>query len=469
MVKIPIPKLPKIRLRKNKKETASDAPDPEIAEILAEEDGGDTDEDRIASGLVEPGGGDSSEPKPPLMRRLLGAVKGRPGQIAAGIVILAGLGGLGTWLFLNAEDTVARRDIAIPSERIALIPDEDRQARLAAIEASRPKPEPEMADGEEGSKEGSMAEGQADTSDGEAAADGSPDAEGADAADAGEEAVDQADAGPQPDAGAGPFLIPELIEESPQGPLPKISEEGMQPWQAYSRPFNDSDPRPRIAIILTNLGLSTATTVAAINDLPGEVTLAFQPYGARLDEWIPQARMRGHEVMVSLPMEPENFPESDPGPKTLLVGLSNADNLDRMDWALSRFTGYVGVINYLGARFTTSEEAMAPILGAIRDRGLMFVDSRASSNSLATQAAETLNMIHGFNDRFIDDQPNRWSIDQRLQELERIARRVGFAVGVGQAFPVTIERVRSWATTLPTRGLAIAPISAVVDKQEVLN
>ena len=47
-----------------------------------------------------------------------------------------------------------------------------------------------------------------------------------------------------------------------------------------------------------------------------------------------------------------------------------------------------------------------------------------------------------------------------LAELESIATEVGVAVGIGQAFPVTIERVREWATTLNGKGIVLAPVSA---------
>ena len=107
---------------------------------------------------------------------------------------------------------------------------------------------------------------------------------------------------------------PELVEQSNQGPLPKVSSDGRMSWQVYARPSDPGDGRPRVAIIFGGLGLSRAATEAAINRLPGAVTLAFDPYAEGLEDWVVVARKVGHEVLMGLPMEPEDFPQRDPGP-----------------------------------------------------------------------------------------------------------------------------------------------------------
>jgi polysaccharide deacetylase 2 family uncharacterized protein YibQ len=258
---------------------------------------------------------------------------------------------------------------------------------------------------------------------------------------------------------------PALIVETPVGPLPVIAPDGRQAWQVYQRPFSDRSGGARIAIVIADMGMSQSATRAAIQQLPGTVTLAFAPYAADLDTWIAQARAAGHEVMLQLPMEPHNYPVNDPGPYTLLTSLSAEDNLDRLEWLLSRFTGYVGVTNYMGSRFTTSPEHLRPVLSVLRDRGLMFLDSRSSGNSVAGKMAGEIGLPRALNNRFLDAVASRRDIDTRLAELERIAEATGFAVGIGFPFPVTIERIAAWAATLPAKGLVLSPVSALVNKQ----
>ena len=161
-------------------------------------------------------------------------------------------------------------------------------------------------------------------------------------------------------------------------------------------------------------------------------------------------------------MEPLDYPAHDPGPHTLLTSLPPSQNLDHLQWAMSRFTGYVGVTNYMGSRFTTSAEALKPVLIELKERGLLFLDSRSASRSIASTIAAELGLPRAINDRFIDTEASRRAIDKRLEEVERIARRKGHAVAIGFPYPVTIERLSVWSRMLEEKGFILAPISAVV-------
>ena len=237
-------------------------------------------------------------------------------------------------------------------------------------------------------------------------------------------------------------------------------------WQRYSQDFDETDKRPRIAIILTGMGLSSAATEAAITQLPAAVTLSFTPYSRRLDQWVTLARTGGHEVMLDLPMEPTSYPDDDPGPQALLTALSPAQNVGRLKWTLDRARSYVGVATVMGSRFTTSEEALTPVLEALKEQGLIFIDNRSSQESVAWRLAAKMGVPNALNDRTLDiGQANRVAIDARLVQLEGVARAEGFAVAMGRPYPVTIERLREWAKGLSERGFVLAPISAVVGRQ----
>lgn len=258
---------------------------------------------------------------------------------------------------------------------------------------------------------------------------------------------------------------PALIERGRQGPLPMIGPDGRQPWQTYARPFDDKDKRPRIAIVITDLGLSGAATETAIQQLPGSVTLSFSPYAKGLDQWANLARAAGHEVLLDLPMEPLDYPEQDPGPYTLLTSLDPKQNLFKMQWLLSRATGYVGVTNHMGSRFTTSGPDLKPVLEQIKARGLLFLDSRSSEQSVAAKMAKENGMAWAINSRFIDPTASRDAIDNELAEIQKIAKKTGYAVAMGSAYPVTIERVAAWIPKAEAAGFAIAPVSAIAGKQ----
>ncbi|MDX1483302.1 MAG: divergent polysaccharide deacetylase family protein [Alphaproteobacteria bacterium] len=265
--------------------------------------------------------------------------------------------------------------------------------------------------------------------------------------------------------GLRPAPDPALVEPTRLGPLPRIAPDGRKAWQTYARPFDSADRRPRIAIIVSGLGLSGAATEAAIQRLPGAVTLAFAPYAKGLEHWIALARAAGHEVLLDLPMEPVNFPANDPGPHTLLTSLTDEQNKTRLHWLLGRVTGYVGVVNQMGSRFTTSPTHVRPVLKELQERGLLFVDSRSSLRSIAARLASEVGLPRAINNRFIDAEASRDAIDARLADIERIAKASGYAVGIGSPFPVTIDRLQVWTKTLAAKGLALAPVSALVDSQ----
>ncbi len=276
----------------------------------------------------------------------------------------------------------------------------------------------------------------------------------------------------QPPAEAAEPTVPAPESESPPAeetadePAAEAAEDPALPaWRRFAAPFASDDKRPRIAIVVTGLGLGETVTRSAIEDLAGAVTLSFSPYGGRVGEWIEAARLKGHEALLDLPMEPISYPRDDPGPQGLLTSLGEAENAERLGWILGRGEGYVGVINAMGSRFLTAEEHLRPILAELGKRGLLFVDGRESADSLGAKLASALGVPRAINDRFIDVEPTRVSIDGRLEQLERLALTGGTAVAVARPLPVTIERLKQWAAKLEAKGIVLAPITAIVDRQ----
>lgn len=257
---------------------------------------------------------------------------------------------------------------------------------------------------------------------------------------------------------------PAVLEKTPQGYLPRVSDTGTTPMQAYSVPLAAGN-RPRVAIVIGGLGISARSTDAAIKILPPGVTLAFVPYANDVQHWVAAARQKGHEVLVQVPMEPYDFPDSDPGQYTLRTGTGEEANTKRLAWSLTRITGYVGVTNFLGARYLTDAAALEPTLTFVMRRGLLFYDNGAATRSVAPEVAGRLGMPFAQASITIDSIQAALEIDHRLADLETEARSKGAAAGTGRLYPVTVERVNLWARGLASRGLVLAPISAVVSKK----
>ncbi|MDD9916921.1 MAG: divergent polysaccharide deacetylase family protein [Rhodospirillaceae bacterium] len=263
-----------------------------------------------------------------------------------------------------------------------------------------------------------------------------------------------------------PHPDPKLVERTDIGMLPIVGADGRRPWRVYSRPFNVLEKRPKVAIVVTGLGVSFNATESVVGILPGEVTLAFAPFARKLKDWIDTARGAGHEVLINLPMEPRGYPRDDPGPFGLLTALDTEQNRRRLDWVLSRMTGYVGVTNYMGGRFTANQSAMRPVLREMERRGLMFLDSMETAASAAPKLAPKLRLPFAMNDKVIDRVVSRTAIDAALAEIERIAKARGSAVALAHPYPATVRRLQRWVGGLDEKGLVLAPITAVVAKQK---
>ncbi len=260
---------------------------------------------------------------------------------------------------------------------------------------------------------------------------------------------------------------PRLMETSRHGSIPKMGPDGARPSDVYARPVKLAPGKPdgpRIAIVVSGFGIGASGTADALAKLPAAVSFAFAPYSSDLDRLATRARGEGHEILLQVPMEPFDYPDNDPGPQTLLTTLGADQNVDRLQWLMSRFQGYVGIANYMGARFTASEQALTPVLRETAKRGLIYLDDGTSPRSLASQIAGASNLPFAKAEVVLDTVPTSTEIDRALARLETIAKDRGIAVGVATALPVAIDRIAQWAKAAESRGFVLVPITAVAIK-----
>jgi len=260
---------------------------------------------------------------------------------------------------------------------------------------------------------------------------------------------------------------PKMLEVTRHGPIPKIGPDGARPYMLYAEPRAvpaDKKDWPRIAVIVGGLGISAAGTADALAQLPAAVSFALTPYGADLANLAGQARAAKHEVLLQSPMEPFDFPDSDPGPQTLLTSLGADQNIDRLHWQMSRFQGYVGLIGYMGGKLTANEHVLTPVLREIASRGLIYVDDGASPRSVAGQLAGSQNLPFAKVDIVVDAVSTPGEIDHALAQLELMARERGSATALATALPATVARIAAWAKQVEAKGFVLVPITMLAVK-----
>ncbi len=248
---------------------------------------------------------------------------------------------------------------------------------------------------------------------------------------------------------------------------PPSAGAALAPWRSNAVSFQDRPGLKLIAVIIDDAGLDRPRTARAAH-LPGPLTISFLPYAGELQRQADEARRRGHELMLHLPMEPIS-PSEDPGPYPLLTWLKRDELEHRLVLMLQRFDGFVGVNNHMGSRMTQDAGAMLPVLEQVRARGLLFVDSRTIAGSVAGPLADRLGIPGTARDVFIDHEGSAEAVAARLNDIERIADRQGQAVAIGHPHDLTLGALERWLPDLAARGFTLAPVSAVVKRREALR
>lgn len=255
-----------------------------------------------------------------------------------------------------------------------------------------------------------------------------------------------------------------LLEETAFGRLPVVGADGLRPMEQYARPWSGARGT-RVAIVVGGLGLSQTGSQKAIRELPPEVTLGFAASGNSLQRWMQEARREGHEILLQVPLEPFGYPGTNPGPDTLLAGDPAKVNIDRLHRSMAKISNYTGIMNYLGGRFLAEQAALEPVMRDIGKRGLLFLDDASSAQSLSGGIAKAISAPQGFADVLLDGEVTEAAVLRKLDELERIARRNGQAIGVASAFDESIAAISKWSREAGGRGIEIVGVSALVSQQ----
>ncbi|MET4734010.1 polysaccharide deacetylase 2 family uncharacterized protein YibQ [Thalassospira sp. MBR-102] len=236
--------------------------------------------------------------------------------------------------------------------------------------------------------------------------------------------------------------------------------DGPPPWQKFAALTPDTGTAPVIAIVIDDAGLDQPRTARTIG-LPGPVTISYLPYARDLQRQVNDARGRGHEVMLHMPMEPSSA-LVDPGPHALRTGFDRDKILGEMTWMLDRFDGYVGVNNHMGSKFTSDPERMQVVMEVMKSRGLLFLDSKTSAKSVGFSMARQYDVPALERDVFIDDADDATKIAEMLARTEKVATNQGFAIAIGHPRDLTLEALQKWIPAIQAKGFVLVPVTDIL-------
>ena len=260
------------------------------------------------------------------------------------------------------------------------------------------------------------------------------------------------------------YLTPQIAEASPKE-QPKDKDAANHTSAAEYAPQSATpafdDGKIYVSLIVSGLGLSSLATQRAVDDLPPQVTLAFSPYADNVHTWVRKALSERHETLMLLPMETATYPQADPGPRALSSRFSDEENNNNLTWMLTQGQGSAGVMNLMGTRFLTDQKRLTTAFTTLRKNGAIFVETPGIDKSAAADIASKLGLPYMEANIQIDAAATDKSIRAQLDALEQSARQHGYAIGIAQPYPLTMNVIKSWAAGLAERGITLAPLRTV--------
>jgi hypothetical protein len=219
--------------------------------------------------------------------------------------------------------------------------------------------------------------------------------------------------------------------------------------------------RGLLALIIDDLGRDQAL-VEELGGLGVELSYAVLPYEPETLGVATRLARRGAEILVHLPMEPGAG--ADPGPGALYVAMSPAELRERTRAALAAVPGAVGLNNHMGSVFSTDRRSMRPVLEALAERGLFFVDSRTSAESIGASLARELGVPTVERQVFLDREAEPLLIREQFARFQSIADESGWAVGIAHPYPETLAVLRELIPAAQTGGYRFVRVSTLLQR-----
>ena len=165
--------------------------------------------------------------------------------------------------------------------------------------------------------------------------------------------------------------------------------------------------------------------------------------------------------MLHLPMEPVEYPDVNPGPGTLLTSMTPDELTHQLEKDLDAVPFITGVNNHMGSKMTAESSQMYQIFSILKKRGLYFVDSRTTAETLCKPSARLFQLPFAQRDVFLDHLVEGEFIRKQLKKLVRIAQRNGYAVGIGHPHSLTYQVLHEMLPDLQKK-IRLVPVSEIV-------
>jgi polysaccharide deacetylase 2 family uncharacterized protein YibQ len=265
---------------------------------------------------------------------------------------------------------------------------------------------------------------------------------------------------------APPTTIP-IPRPKPSATIPKkptyevYPQKEVPPKPVEKIPAVPDHGKPLVAIIIDDIGYDRPIAERFLS-MDAVLTFSMLPDGPFNGQIATQAQAKGYELMLHLPMEPNEYPQVNPGPGALLSKMSPDELIDQLNQDLDQMPDIKGVNNHMGSRLTASSERMRQVFTVLKKRGLYFIDSRTTAETVAHKSAHLLHVPFAERDIFIDHLEDPAFIRKQLKQLLIRAHQQGYAVGIAHPHPATVEVLSEFMPQLKHE-VQLVPASMVVE------
>ncbi|NVM20650.1 MAG: divergent polysaccharide deacetylase family protein [Desulfobacterales bacterium] len=201
------------------------------------------------------------------------------------------------------------------------------------------------------------------------------------------------------------------------------------------------DVLPMVAIIIDDLGYDEKMASKFL-ELDAGLSFSVLPHSPFQKSIAAAIHRSGRDVLLHLPMEPLEYPDVDPGEGTLLCSMYPDELLAQLKKNLGSVPLVVGVNNHMGSRFTQDSAKMRQVFTMLKMRNLFFIDSFTNPGSHCAKAAKLLQVKFARRDVFLDHAQDPHSIRLQIKRLLTVAKKKGWAIGIGHPYRVTLEVLR---------------------------
>ncbi|MDA8430710.1 MAG: divergent polysaccharide deacetylase family protein [Geobacteraceae bacterium] len=260
----------------------------------------------------------------------------------------------------------------------------------------------------------------------------------------------------QPPASSAHIAAPEILPQPEQLHPTKIAPPKKQPPH-----LSQGGGTGKLAIIIDDMGtsLQEARSLAGIG-VP--LTFSIIPELKHYREVAAFAAANGVDIMIHIPMQPKGWPERRLEANGLLLSMADKDIVEHLEGFMRTIPNAIGANNHMGSEFTEHEDKMRVVLDTLKGKGLFFVDSVTTPQSVGLRLAKELGMKSGRRNVFLDNEQDGTYILGQLNQAIRLAKRTGSAIAICHPHPATIQTLEAALPGLAQQGITLVPVSRLL-------